>query len=183
MIELLDNPKVPEQFLALMGTGARAMRTHPEVQEIFTHTQQRVLQIRDIAQEMGKELVLISGLAEGWDEAIATIGLRNEIKYVAMVPHPTYGDYYWGRNSITGQNRLNVFKALLEGASEVRYTSNGPLYAIENGKSIHVNFIRNQHMINVSNRALVYDPTSRGTRDAVARMVVAGLPMEVYPFF
>ena len=123
------------------------------------------------------ELHLISGMAEGWDEAIAKVGMRNGIPYTAMIPNKGYDDYYWRRNSLLGVNRINTFNELYYKAHEVVYVCDS-LYV--NG--VHSNFVRNEHMVNMCDGALVYEPTSRGTAHAVKLLKDAGKPYKVYPF-
>jgi len=159
-------------MIYIMGTGSRSMLTHPDRKMIYANLETHIMNFA-----MFEEITLITGMAEGWDEAIAKVGMRNDIPYIAYVPHPTYGDYYWGRKSLTGKNRLNTFHELLAHATETIVISQH-LYV--NGQ--HVNFLRNQWMVDACDMAVVYDSQSRGTRDAVARLKMADKPYQVYPF-
>lgn len=123
------------------------------------------------------DLHVISGMAEGWDEAIAKAAMRNSIPYTVMIPNKGYGDYYWRRNSLLGVDRSATFATLCEHAREVVYVCDS-LYV--NG--VHSNFVRNQAMVDACDGALVYEATSNGTRDAVTRLIKAGKPYKVYPF-
>lgn len=158
----------------IMGTGSRSMVTAPNAKEIYKHLEQKVFMLRD----QDPLLVLISGMAEGWDEAIAKVGMRNSIPYIVHIPNPGYGDYYWKKNSLLGYNRIAEFNELVNHASEVvivmetLYTANG----------VHCNFVRNQTMVDACNGALVYKSTSPGTRDAIARLNKAKKPYQVFPF-
>ena len=123
------------------------------------------------------ELLLISGMAEGWDEAIAKVGLRNNIPYHVYIPNITYGAYYWGQKSLTGKHRVNAFDHLVENATEVTYVC-GNVYV----EGVHSNFIRNDAMVDAADSALVYKPTSSGTAHCVRLLKAKKVPFEVYPF-
>ena len=159
--------------MKVMGTGSRSMVTNPHRHNIYANLEQKVLQLR----EQYPDLVLISGMAEGWDEAIAKVGMRNEIPYEVALPTNTYGQYYWAQHSVLHRNRIAVFNELVEHACTVTIISKS-LYL--NG--LHANFVRNQYMVDRCNKALVFNPTSSGTRDAVARLVSAHKPYLVSPF-
>lgn len=159
--------------MKVMGTGSRSMLTEPNAKEIYQNLETYIL----ILKEKDPDLILISGMAEGWDEAIAKVGLRNEIPYIAAIPHPTYGEHYWGKNSLLGVDRMASYTKLVAGASEIVIVSQ-TLYV----DGVHVNFIRNQWMVDQCDMALVYNPQSRGTRDAVGKLKTARKPYSVYPF-
>lgn len=159
--------------MKIMGTGSRSMLTHAGVKSIYLNLEAEVLRL---AAEYS-DLTLISGMAEGWDEAIAKVAMRNNIPYIVMIPNRGYGDYYWGRNSLLQINRMKTFDQLCDQASEVIYVCKS-LYV----DGVHANFIRNQAMVDACDSALVYEPNSRGTRDAVTRLKAAGKPFKVYPF-
>lgn len=180
----------------IMGTGSRSMVMAEDAKDIYQTLEEYVLWLHE--QE---EVCLISGLAEGWDEAIAKVGIRNGISYIAVVPTKDYGSYYWGRKSLTGHNRLNTFNELVAGASEVVYLEDlygepqwvkyresglmniipGPNYTFQGGL-LHANFARNQVMVDRCDSALVYNAKSSGTRDAISRLTAAGKGYEEYPF-
>lgn len=123
------------------------------------------------------DLVLISGMAEGWDEAIAKIGLREGIPYEVYLPNKTYGQYYWGRKSLLGFDRSEHFQQLIDGCAELHIVC--PDIYVD---GVHSNFLRNQSMVDTCDHALVYEPKSRGTQDAVRRLKGAKKPYEVFPF-
>lgn len=159
-------------MLYVMGTGSRSMLTEPNRKDIYATLERYILTLAE-----NQDITLITGMAEGWDEAIAKVGLRNDIPYMAYLPHPTYGDYYWGRKSLLNKNRMDTFGTLLKGASSIVVVSQ-ELYV----DGVHANFVRNQWMVNACDLALVYNPKSKGTRDAVAKLTQANKPYEVYPF-
>jgi hypothetical protein len=159
--------------MKIMGTGSRSMLVAPNAKAIYNNLEEEVLRLT----VKYPNLTLISGMAEGWDEAIAKVAMRNNIPYSVMIPTKDYGDYYWRRNSLLKVNRMTTFDELISKAAEVIYVSN-KLYV----DGVHANFIRNQAMVDACDGALVYEPHSRGTQDAVNRLAKANKPMKVYPF-
>lgn len=159
--------------MKIMGTGSRSMVTNPKAMDIYKNLEGFILMLK----EKDPDLILISGMAEGWDEAIAKVGLRNGIPYIVAIPNRTYGSYYWGKKSLTSQNRMDTFNKLVDGAAEEIYVCNS-IYV--NG--VHANFIRNQWMVDACDAALVFDPSSSGTKDAVARLTAAKKPYRASPF-
>jgi hypothetical protein len=183
----------------IMGTGSRSMLTDPNAVEIYKHLEAHVLHLKELEQD--HTIVLISGMAEGWDEAIAKVGERNNIPYHCYIPTKDYGAYYWGRKSLMGIDRLHIFDRLIEGAARVTYleeiygeprfmkrgeidahTIAGPNYEVNPGFWLHANMARNSVMVTNSTHDLVYDKDSAGTRDAVAKLRGAKRSYEVYPF-
>ncbi len=149
------------------------MVTEDNVKAIYANLEAEVLRLA----AKYPNLHLISGMAEGWDEAIAKAAMRNNIPFTAMIPNKGYGNYYWGRNSLLKIDRMNTFNQLVNAASNVIYVCSS-LYV----DGVHSNFVRNQAMVDACDGALVYEATSSGTRDAVNRLTKAGKPYKVYPF-
>ena len=149
------------------GTGCRSLATqsfqHKQDIAYSLHATVRALQLEH------HDLVLMSGMAEGWDEAIAWIAIHLHIPLIAAVPNRGYGAFYWGEHSYHNTDRLTKFLNYLKQAQEVVYVCES-IY--ENG--LHANFHRNQYMVDRANEFLVYDPTSRGTSDCVRRINAAG---------
>lgn len=185
---------------AIMATGSRSMVTDPNAKTIYENLKAHILHLKDL--EPDHHIILITGMAEGWDEAFAKIGMREGIEYHVYLPTRDYGNYYWGQKSLTGHNRMEMFNQLVDGAARVTYlediygeprfmrmrevdqwTIAGPNYFV-NGIWIHANMARNQVMVDNARggRALVYDTGSAGTRDAVSRLRTNKLDYEVYPF-
>jgi len=156
-----------------MGTGSRSMVVAANRHQIYDDLRNFVLKLRTA----DSDLVLISGMAEGWDEAIAKVGMREGIPYLAYVPNPGYGNYYWGQHSLTGRDRMATFNELLAAARQVIYVAQ-TIYV----GNVHANFLRNQAMVDACDMALVYNPTSSGTRHAVGLLQAAGKPFTVAPF-
>ena len=181
----------------IMGTGSRSMLTHPQAKEIYSDLEDYLLWYHE--KEVGG-IHLISGMAEGWDEAIAKVGMRNNIPYDVYIPTRNYGQYYWGDHSQQNVNRMAMFNTLVESARKAhylediygeprfmrkgevdKYTMAGPNYFM-NGIWLHANMARNEEMVKISDLAVVYDAQSSGTRDAVTRLRQTRTAFEVYPF-
>jgi hypothetical protein len=157
----------------VMGTGSRSMVVAADRLSVYDDLRNHILRLRN----QHPDLVLISGMAEGWDEAIAKVGMRENIPFHAYVPNPEYGAYYWGQHSLTGRNRMSTFNELLAAAEKVVYVAQ-TLYVA----GVHANFVRNQAMVDVCNMALVYQPSDGGTADTVRRLTTTHKPFVVYPF-
>lgn len=153
-----------------MGTGSRSMVQHPRAREIYASLREWILEFR----KHHPDLVLISGMAEGWDEAIAKVGMREGIPYIVALPHSGYGKYYWGQHSKLGVNRMREFDALCAAATE-RVVVCSSIYV----DNVHSNFIRNTWMVDHTNEAVVYMPHSSGTRDAIAKLSAKKIPYHV----
>lgn len=163
--------KDPNKYY-VMGTGSRSMRTDPNAQAIF---ERLITYVQMLAEK--HDVMLISGMAEGWDEAIARTAIRLGIPFVAALPNEGYGKYYWQNHSVTGQDRYATFQTLLERAEHVEIVCDS-LYV----DGLHSNFVRNQWMVDHCDYALVFNAQSPGTRDAVARLRQGGKTFDVYPF-
>jgi hypothetical protein len=149
----------------IAGTGSRSFVLEPSYPYEFYKWLHERLHTRD------ESLMLMSGMAEGWDEFVARAAIACGFPWIAAVPNRGYGEYYWGRHSRSGENRYEEFKDLLCHANEVVYVCNSIKV---NG--VHSNFLRNQWMVDNADEFVVYCPTSRGTADCMRRIKLAGLP-------
>ena len=105
---------------------------------------------------------ILSGMAEGWDETIARCANELNIPWYAIVPNPSYGDYYWKSNSVLNRNRIDEYNELLKTAQHVHYVCNN---VYESG--IHSNIKRNELLASYADIALVYDGNSPGTQKTI----------------
>lgn len=119
---------------------------------------------------------IMSGMAEGFDEALAKAALTTNVPLIAALPTKDYGNYYWGRKSLTGSDRTQEFEELLQRAHSVVHVCSR-LY--EGG--VHANFVRNGYMASEADSFLVYKPESRGTKDCMARITKEGKSFTIYP--
>jgi hypothetical protein len=101
---------------------------------------------------------VISGMAEGFDEAIAKAAIRSHIPFWAYVSNPTYGAYYWGRNSVTGRDRLDEFNDLESQAAYRQFSVLKGIYVP--GTNYHSNFKRNEDMVDDSEELWFLDTGS-----------------------
>jgi predicted Rossmann-fold nucleotide-binding protein len=161
----------------IMGAGSRNMVQSPDRLLIYKNLEQEVLRLAK-----SFDLHLISGGAEGWDEAIAKVALRNELPYTLMLPHKGYPEHYWGKNSLLKRNRMAEFNELLEGAHKVLYVCKDVSVKVNGGNQRHSNFVRNDLMISSADAALVYDGGTPGTNHAIEQLDKAKKPYKVAPF-
>jgi hypothetical protein len=128
----------------------------------------------------GGRLVVMSGMAEGFDSLLAWAALRAGVRLWCAVPNRGYGAYYWGRASLTGRDRLAEFTRCLNVAwrrTFVMEDIHGTTSLHLGG--VHANFVRNDWMIERADEFLVWDPTSRGTAHCLAGVRKAGLPYRI----
>lgn len=168
----------------IMGTGSRSLVLREDRHEIYAVLEYYL----KLKLESHPDLMLVTGMAEGWDEAIAKIGYRNGIPYHVFLPNPTYGGYYWSKpegkspkqGSLTGKNRMKTFSQLLNGATEVTVVCSS---VYEGG--VHANFLRNDAMVDVADYGVVYFPGKKptsGTLHGVRALKRAHVPYSIYPF-
>ena len=159
--------------MIIAGTGTRSIATDSAVMEWMIA---RLVGLITRGRSEGIDLTLISGMAEGFDSAVALAAIQCDVPFKAYVPHSTYGSYYWGKHSLTGTDRLSEFKAILANASEV-VTVSKTIYV--NG--VHANFVRNIAMVDAADKVWCYDPESRGTYHTVQYARKVGTPVYEIP--
>ncbi len=153
----------------IAGTGTRKLITD------LVQMEKVICQISDTlraAKAARGEIIVISGMAEGFDEALARGAIKAGVPFHAYIPHPTYGQYYWGKNSLTGRNRNQEFDSLKGQAAYVVVVANS-LYL--NG--LHVNYHRNIAMVDACDILWAYRPTSgitTGTKHCVDYAISVG---------
>jgi len=124
------------------------------------------------------DLMVLSGMAEGWDELVARRCIALGIHFTAVLPHPGYGDYYWSaERSLSGRDRRAELKELLGAADEVKFVCSG-VYGYIDGQRAHSNFVRNHWMVERADELVAHrEPgLSRGTDDCLRRAQDAGKP-------
>jgi len=110
--------------------------------------------------EYGHRLIVISGMAEGFDEALAVAAITVDVPFVAAIPNKTYIEYYWGKTSMLKRNRTNEAQDIVSKALEVVYVCSG----IYGPDGRHSNFHRNEWMVDHADAVWVYNPTTKGTK-------------------
>ena len=110
----------------------------------------------------GENLVVISGMAEGFDEALARAAIQAGVPFIAAIPNPGYLDYYWGKKSLLKVNRLKSANEVLSHALGVINVC-PTLYGVTHNFMGGANFDRNEWMADHANIVWVYNPTTKGT--------------------
>lgn len=176
------------------GTGSRSIQTGTTIEK--QNCMNRILAaLREYQSDHTDNLVVITGMAEGFDKALAIASLQLGIRTWAFVPNTGYGVYYWGKHSLTGSPQFDQFHDLLIQMEKVEYTTEyygcnpKALYidpttpgtwSGQKGKGlIHANFVRNNRMVEVAREFLVWDPTSSGTSQCLAQIKRAEKPFKI----
>lgn len=123
--------------------------------------------------------LVISGMAEGWDTLVASAAIDLGIPFDAYVPNHGYGEYYWGRKSLMGVNRLHDFENILRKARQVVYSSQTHNTTGLYLDGVHMNFIRNHDMVDAGDMGITWAPGSRGTAECIRYAEKQGVPVEV----
>jgi len=138
------------------GSGSRSLKLDAEMfNKVFTRLIEMIRQT--------KPSLIISGMAEGFDEALALAAMATQTPLKAMIPFKGYCNHYWGKNSVTGKNRLDECRQIVAYAQStggVEYICsdwNGP-----DGRSAMIH--RNEAMANACDKAWIYNPVTPGTK-------------------
>jgi hypothetical protein len=181
--DLLDPPVDVDEFPALIiaGTGSKELQSLPQHNRIAVRNRLRD-KLTDYDDEEFEEykLVIMSGMAEGFDKALALTAIELGMDLICVIPNKGYGEYYWGKHSLTGENQMVVFESILAVAKEVVYVMEDVHHRTGiylNG--VHSNFLRNDYMVQRADRFLVWDPTTPGTKHCFAGIQKAHKPYEV----
>jgi len=175
------------------GTGSRSLQTAPVARKLEAVELVKVQLGQDI-ETHGDNLRGCTGMSEGFDKLLALQYIDLNVPFEAAVPSKDYGDYYWRDHSLTGKNMLAQFKDILDAAVKVTYIKEDILGITEPGVYInekemtaswkrshgrHINFIRNDYMVELCDHFMVWDPSSPGTKDCLASIKAAGKPYTV----
>lgn len=174
-------PVVDPGLFIVAGTGSRSVQVASAEgkAQLMNWLRDRLTRAKD---KYGDSLVIMSGMAEGFDKALAVVALQLDIKLWCVVPSEGYGEYYWGRTSVTGRNMLAQFNDIISKAWRVTYVMPDPRGSEKYGKKFgSANFDRNDFMVRQGNAFLVYDPSSRGTEHCFAGIKASGKPFELVP--
>lgn len=163
----------------LAGTGPRQMVTWNStlLQEVVDRTTQAIEPWTEV-----DDVTLISGFAEGFDTVIILAAMQLSLPYIGCIPNRGYGRYYWGKNSLTGRDRMEQFNGYVADAVEIEYTNEyyGTDGLYRNGK--HMNFWRNQRMVDRADGLLAWAKDKKeadgGTKDCVQRAINAGIHID-----
>jgi len=160
----------------IAGTGTRQLIKEPK--EYRHKVLGYLVQLLEGAKaKHGAENVLvISGMAEGFDEALAHAAVIAGVPFTAAVPNKGYLEYYWGKNSQLGSSRLGHGLELLNKAAEVHYVCKSPASQMPKYKNADgsdkwgtANFERNEWMVDRADVIWAYNPNnSSGTNHCIA---------------
>lgn len=159
VMKVSDMPELDGKFV-IAGTGSRSLVNDEEKME---KVEDYLIDLLTQAKaKHGNNLVVISGMAEGFDEALARAAMCVGVTLIAAIPNKGYSAYYWRDNSQLKIDRMNTFQDLAGYAHRsggVHYVCGKNIYV--DGK--HSNFVRNEWMADRADVVWVYNPTSRGT--------------------
>jgi len=115
-------------------------------------------------EKHGDKLIVISGMAEGFDEALARAAIMTDVPFTAAIPSSGYIKHYWGKTSLLKRDRMAEAEEILSKALEIVYVCPG----IYGPDGRHSNFHRNEWMVDHADIVWVYNPTTRGTAQCYA---------------
>ena len=154
-----DMPLLDGKFV-IAGTGSRSLILD---EGKMNKVQEYLIDLLTQAKaKHGNNLVVISGMAEGFDEALARAAMCVGVTLIAAIPNKGYSAYYWRNNSQLKVDRMDSFQELAGYAHRsggVHYVCGKDIYV--NGK--HSNFVRNEWMADRADVVWVYNPISKGT--------------------
>jgi len=158
--------------MIIAGTGHR-----PEKLGGYSpHTTLRVLQFATSYLQEARPSVVISGMAQGWDMALAQAAINLSIPFWAYVP-------FQGQEDVWPSATKLYYRVLLTKAAKVEICSPGGYRPISMQ-------IRNQRMVDDCDLlAALWDGSNGGTSNAIAYATFAGKPFinlwsrytELYP--
>ena len=158
-VKVSDMPELDGKFV-IAGTGSRSLvKDEDKMNKVEEYLFDLLTQAK---AKHGDNLVVISGMAEGFDEALARAAMCVGVALIAAIPNKGYSAYYWRDNSELKIDRMDTFQELARYANEtgaVHYVCGKNVYV--NGK--HSNFVRNEWMADRADVVWVYNPTSKGT--------------------
>lgn len=144
--------------MIVAATGHRPEKLFPELPREAAYSDEARTDLVDFAFKIIRDrrqgdLLMISGMALGWDQAVAEASLKLGIPFIAAVP-------FVGQEKLWSGRQQTHYRWLLERALRVEIICPHSL-TVAYG-------IRNQWMIDKANAVLaLYDGTEGGTRHAV----------------
>lgn len=165
---------VEDDFFVVAGTGSRSLQTASRETKLQAQAIVET-EVKRLKEKYGDKLVIMSGMAEGFDKLLALTALKYEVKLWCAIPNHGYANYYWARNSLTGQDMMEEFKAIIAKAWTVTFVCGNQVYV--NGR--HSNFVRNDYMVEKADAFLVWDPSTSGTAQCFKSIKAAKKPYKV----
>jgi len=161
------------------GTGPRSLQiaSTQDKKAAYSIVAAELIRLRS---KYGEDLIIMSGMAEGFDKLLATVALDLEIPLWCAIPSRNYGSYYWGQKSATGTNQIARFNEIVQAAKHVTYIDKitpGIQGLYRDG--VHINFIRNEYMVYSANAFLIWDSASPGTRNCIKLVLDSTKPYKI----
>ena len=189
LISLKDQPSAPAPVQAeaktpfvIAGTGSRNLRLDDNK---FNLVKAKLTELLSAAKEKhGDNLLVLSGMAEGFDEALAEAAMAANVKLQAAIPNRSFGQYYWRDNSQTKANRYAKFVELCQYAK----STGGIVYVcgcsqeatgcnhIKTSDGQYMTMYRNLWMVDRATRVWVYNPVTSGTKHCYEYAKKVGVP-------
>lgn len=151
----------------IAGTGSRELVQEQHFKKVEEYLAKLLTQAKT---KHGDNLQVISGMAEGFDEALACAAILAKVNFVAALPNRGYLDYYWGKKSLLGRNRITEAQEIISKANDIVCVCDG----IYGPDGRHANFHRNEWMVDHADIVWVYNPTTRGTAQCYSYCVRKG---------
>jgi uncharacterized phage-like protein YoqJ len=147
--------------LKVSGTGHRPDKLGGYTEEAFN----KLVEVAENALTQLKPDEVISGMAMGWDMALAQAAINKEIPFIAAVP-------FIGQEKMWQKNTKDYYNELLSKAKEV-------VIVCEGGYSAYKMQVRNEWMVDNSDLVLVMHngDTSGGTYNCVKYATKVGKQM------
>ncbi len=147
--------------MKVSGTGHRPDKLGGYTEEAFN----RLVEVAEKALTQLKPDEVISGMARGWDMALAQAAINKEIPFIAAVP-------FIGQDKMWQKKTKDYYNELLTKAKEV-------VIVCEGGYSAYKMQVRNEWMVNNSDLVLVMHngDTSGGTYNCVKYATKVGKKM------
>lgn len=148
--------------MIISGTGPRNLIIKPERWREVSD------RLENLLIDLKPELV-VSGGAEGFDELLAWAAWSKGIPYILYIPYPGFAETYWKRRSVTGFDRSEDFKEMLNLAQGVRYLYTGPKQG-----GVYTTHLRNNDLIDASDLMIVCDSDTPGTTNTFNKIKEQG---------
>src|SRR5688500_16239866 len=136
--------------MIIAGTGPRRIVQEDWMMTEFTDTMTDILKQGKAVH--GDKLIVISGMAEGFDEALAKAAIRATVPFHAFLPTDLYGAYYWSeKNSMLHRDRTGEFYELLAQAAH-QVVCSATTWIMRGTQKYHANLLRNEMMVDAADK-------------------------------
>ena len=193
--------KVPDDAVLIAGTGPRSLAvadqiTREAVVEALTY------EVRRLKKRYADQLVVVSGGAEGFDEAWFKVAEREGVATLMCAPSQNASFYAWGpRGSQSGRDRTAQLRKMLDSATHQLWVDeqiyveretgvwslagdDGPFVDWARGTSHwkrqagteHINMVRNRYMTVIADGFEVFASDSPGTNHCLRTIKQAKVP-------